>query len=236
MTWLSLVALAISLFALFAKWQEKPRLKIFLRDNSHADGSRNGVQWRFVHLTVENPRVPAIVGWFTYRQPARTTRLELGYSMIDGNREKFHFDGRWSGNPQPVQLRLINGKPQELFDPWLVFQGRFKDIVSGGSLEDVAIAVKLKGQDDCYGFTNESYECPKPFWQLGEYRLPRGIITVTARAVSGEVTSKTTRFLLHNDGPALTDLWLDVPKTSWWQRTREQLGFGRAWRSRHTCL
>jgi hypothetical protein len=78
---------------------------------------------------------------------------------------------------------------------------------------DVAVAVKVEGDADCFGFTNESYEAGN-VWRKSEYRLPMGHYIVKARASSGEIQSDTVRFVLRNDGPSLTDLWLDVPKQS----------------------
>ena len=210
------VALCVALFALFAKWQEKPRLRVVLPKDNHVMGQDAQSAWRFVHVAVENPRLNPIVARLTYRQAAQDTRLQLEYSASDGSLPKFGFDGRWSGNPEPVQMRVVNGQLQLVFDPWLVHTGRFKAIVSGAGWEAVALAVKVQGDDDCYGFTNESYQIDpsndKDHWRLSKYRLPKGTYRVTATAVSGEVRSKPEVFVLHNDGPDRTDLWLDIPR------------------------
>ena len=80
----------------------------------------------------------------------------------------------------------------------------------GVTPEQVAVAVKVDGEADCYGFTSKSYY--GDHWRLPEYRLPLGTYRVTATAISGEVRSDSQEFLLHNDGTSLSDLWLDVPK------------------------
>lgn len=208
---LSLVALAIALYALYAKWEEKPSLKVFLRKEYFADGPRDERRWRFVHVTVANQPVRRWISWLTCRQTAENTRLELEYYDTGGTNPKFHFDGRWSGNKEPAQNRLVNGNIERVFDPWMIYQGRFRHVISGGSLEDVAVAVKIAGEDDCYGFTNESYDLGVTFWKREDYRLPKGRFIVRATAMCGQVRSKTEEFLLHNDGPSLTDLWLDKP-------------------------
>lgn len=212
-SWLPFVALAISLFALFAKWQEKPRLNVFLADRWFSEGGRGNVKWRFVHVTVSNPPAPWWLRWFTYRQPARNTVLHLRYSVPGGTGSKFEYAGRWSGNPEPYQERLVNGQVQQVFDPWLIHMGRFKDMSAGGSLEEVAVAIKIDGDSDCFGFTNESYQ--GNYFRLPQYRLPTGSYVVTATATSGDFQSDPVRFILHNDGRALTDLWMDVPETRW---------------------
>lgn len=208
--WLPLVAFAISLYALSAKWQEKPRLRVRLAEPVVSEGEQDGVRWRFVHVAVENPQLPWVFRWLTYRQPARNTRLELAYFATGGTQPKFAFAGRWSANPEPVQQRLVDGRDQQVFDPWLVHLGRFRDISSGDRAQDVAVAIKVAGDEYCYGFTNESYR-EGNVWRLAEYRLPKGHYSVEALAVSGEIRSRPVRFTLRNDGPALTDLWLDVP-------------------------
>ncbi len=213
MEWLSLIAfvitliaLAISLFALWAKWEEKPRLHIRLNDNYWVDDGG----MRLVHLYVSNPSVHPLVGKLTYRQTAQKTLLQLEYSDYDGIKPKFSFEGRWSSNPAPRQFRLVNGERHEIFDPWLVQRGRFLDIVSDSKPEPVAIAVKFEGEEDCYGFTNESYE-PNHL-RDAKRKLPKGKYIVTATAISGEVSSEPVQFLLHNDGTSHSDLWLDIPR------------------------
>jgi len=204
------IALLISLFVLFAKWQEKPRLRVLLGKAPFSEGEDDTTRWRFAHISVENARAPRIVRWLTYRQTAQRTRLDLSFSAEDGTVPKFSFEGRWSANPEPYQERLIDGQVQKGFDPWLVHMGRFKDITSGDTPDEVAVAVKAEGETDCYGFTNESYY--GHHWRVPEYRLPVGTYRITATAISGEVRSDSQEFLLHNDGPSLSDLWLDTPK------------------------
>lgn len=208
---LPFVAVGLSLFALYAKWQEKPRLNIRLKPSFQAEGGNGGMRWRFVHLAVQNPRSSRPVRWLTYRQPARGVRLELQYFAENGSLPKFEFEGRWSGNPQPYQEKLVNGEIQKQFDPWLVQMGRYRDVAAGAE-EDVAVAIKVGGDADCFGFTNESYLGANAF-RLDEYRLPTGAYRVVATAVSGELRSSPAAFLLHNDGKALTDLWLDTPRS-----------------------
>jgi hypothetical protein len=207
--WLPFVAFAISIYALVAKWQEKPRLSIRLADPVFSEGLE-GVRWRFVHIAVCNPQLSRVFRWLTYRQPARNTRVELAYYVPNGTRPKFQFDARWSGNPEPIQERIIDGERQSFFDPWLVHLGRYRDLASGDKPQDIAIALKVEGDPDCYGFTNEAYQSGNML-RVPEHKLPPGRYVVQAVAVSGEIQSQPTRFLLHNDGPALTDLWLDVP-------------------------
>lgn len=207
---LPFLAFTISAFALYAKWQEKPRLRVRLSANAYSEGENGGQRWRFAHVIVENPPAPRLVSWLTYRQPARNVRVELAYLSADGSLAKFRFEGRWSANPEPVQKRLVDGKQQSLFDPWLVQVGRYRDIAAG-TAEDVAVGLKIEGDPECYGFTNESYRAGNA-WRVPEYRLPVGTHRVEATAVSSEVRSKTAKFVLRNDGPSLSDLWLDVPK------------------------
>src|SRR5450756_1446621 len=107
LNWLAIIAFLVSLYALIAKWQEKPRLRVFLSEKPYAEGSSERAKWRFVHLTVENPAASRFVRWLTYRQSARNTHLELSYATLDGITPKFSFDGRWSGNPEPEQPRVV---------------------------------------------------------------------------------------------------------------------------------
>ena len=110
---------------------------------------------------------------------------ELSYYSPNGSLPKFSLQGRWSSNPEPVQQRLVNGQEQRIYDPWLVYQGRWRDIASGAPPEAVAVAVKVKGDDDSYAFHGESYV--GDMFRVEALRLPRGTSELRVRVISGEV-------------------------------------------------
>lgn len=212
---LSIIGLLASLFALYAKWQESPRLEVFLKLDPCSEGPESLPQrerrWRFAHIHVRNPQAPVWVRWLAYRQSAQQTRVLLEYFALDGTRPLFHFEARWSGNREPTWQRGVDGRKETIYEPWYIHAGRFRNISSGDGGDDVAVAIKLLGDEDCYGFTNESYEGGE-VRVLQKHRLPKGSYIVVATAIAGQVRSRPTEFLLYNGGPALTDLRIDLPK------------------------
>jgi hypothetical protein len=81
------------------------------------------------------------------------------------------------------------------------------------------VALKIEGDEDCYGFANESYAAGA-VWRQPDYRLPRGAHRIVAQAVSGEIRSNSAAFILRNDGPNRSDLWIDVPRRRVFERFR----------------
>ena len=102
---------------------------------------------------------------------------------------------RWSSQPQPVltsadgqNLRLVPDTSQVAVTPQV-------DILPGAS-EPLDVVVRYDGEDECYGWNNESYfvSIRNPKW-----RLPKGRYAVEVRICSAsEVCEK--EFRLTNEG------------------------------------
>jgi hypothetical protein len=210
------VGVFIALFTLAAKWQQRPQLLVRLDSNvkrRHSTGTDAKGPFRFAHVIVQNTPntpIPGVFKLLTYRQPARRVRLKLEYFAVDGTYPKFSFDARWSENLAPVRTLRIDGAERVEFDAYRTHTGRYLDISSGEYSEPVAVALKQQGDKDCFGFTNERYEGGVAR-RRPEWRLPLGSHKIIATAVAGDVQSEPTEFILHNDGPDPTDLWIDQP-------------------------
>jgi len=217
---LSRLGVFIALFSLAAKWQEKPQLLVKLDSDPQArysEGADDEGPFRFVHVVVQNPPIPRVFKFLTSRQPARRVRLKLQYFAVGGTHPKFTFDARWSENLAPLRTLRVNGEERVEFDSYRIHTGRYLDIASGEHSEPVAVALKQEGDDNCFGYTNETYEGGVAR-RRSEWRLPLGNYKIVATAVAGDVQSEPAEFILHNDGPSLTDLWIDEPSASRWRR------------------
>ena len=206
---LGIVGTAAGLLGLWAKFMEKPQLKVQL-GNTHDDGGRtpDDPRLRLVHVEVVNPPIPRLLRWLTYRQSAQRVRLKVSYTPILGTKPKYSVEGRWTANPEPIEAPHVRGEKVLVFHPWLVYTGRFIDIASGDRGEEALVVIKRDGEEDCFVFDNEAYF---PHGVDPQKRLPKGTYRVTVTAIAGAVQSKPTEFLLFNEGPALEDLRLDIP-------------------------
>jgi hypothetical protein len=142
---LSRVGVFIALFTLAAKWQEKPRLLVKLDSDVNArysKGTDKEGSFRFAHVVVQNPPIPRVFKFLTYRQPARRVRLKLAYFAVGGTHPKFAFDARWSENLAPVRTFQVDGAERVEFDSYRIHTGRYLDIGSGEHSEPVAVALK----------------------------------------------------------------------------------------------
>jgi hypothetical protein len=176
---------------LAAKWQEKPQLRVKLDSDvkaRYSDGTDAEGPFCFAHIVVQNPPIPRVFRFLTYRQPARRVRLRLQYFTQGGSHPKFGFDARWSENLAPVRRLRVDGVERVEFDDYRIHLGRHLDIASGEHSEPVAVALKQEGDADCYGFTNESYE-GSVGRRRPEYRLAPGTYRIVATATSGDVQS-----------------------------------------------
>jgi hypothetical protein len=115
-------------------------------------------------------------------------------------------DARWPSQPEPVKTMLRDGRPEQLFDPTLIFVGRKADIHfqdSRNGRVQVDLAVKFEGDEVCAIFSNESYFHPQ--WMKPEWILePRGYrVRVT---VYYETGSAKADFSLENKTTSRTGL------------------------------
>ena len=85
---------------------------------------------------------------------------------------------------------------------------RRKDILPRKEGEPIAVAVKHRGENKCYAFSNESYQFPdleKPDWRLGQGSYK---VEVTVRSEDQELSEV---FVLENKGVELGDFNLTYP-------------------------
>ena len=87
---------------------------------------------------------------------------------------------RWAASDEPFTPQLVDGNVAQLFDP-VKYNAAFRRDCFPGNPELVDIASRFDKDDDCYGWSNESYV---KGWRNPEFRLPKGryLVKVTIRS------------------------------------------------------
>jgi len=143
--------------------------------------------------------------WIT-RLPAQQCRAEVVFLRSDGTPflDKAMI-GRWTDTPEPrvVSVTSANGQvvqlltnPQELKPTVDVYPG---------DTELLDVAVRVDGEDDCYGWNDETYYYQN--WRNPNRRLGRSIFLVDVIVTSSGKKS-IGHFRVANDGPALASFRL----------------------------
>jgi hypothetical protein len=175
-----------------ALWYEKlgsPRLDIIAAETS--DGKRQmGKRARFLKLKVTNkPRKPFLV----HRQTATSCTGTIMFYTTD--REKVinnPMSIKWDGTPEPIIPILKSDDTfAYLTDPRLLPGARFINIAPDDEA-GFAIAVRVKGNSNAYGWTPESYS--NEYWKIPKYELPPGEYIVHVRISGDNVKSIEKEF------------------------------------------
>jgi hypothetical protein len=93
---------------------------------------------------------------------------------------------RWAGSDEPFSYQALpDGKIVQLFDP-AKYNAAFRRDCFPGAPELVDVAARFDNDEDCFGWSNDSY-LPEKGWRNPEFRLPKGryFVKVTVRS-SGE--------------------------------------------------
>lgn len=96
---------------------------------------------------------------------------------------------RWSGSDEPISAQVLaDGKVALLFD-LAKYNAAFRRNCFPGNKESIDIAARFDSDDECYGWSNETY-LPGKGWRNEDWKLPKGryLIKVTVYS-SGETVS-----------------------------------------------
>ena len=146
------------------------------------------------HILIHNKKIPRWIGWVCDREPALNCRAWITFHHLDGHRV---FDRemsvRWVETEEPF-VQLIEGD-----------KGKAAKLINVQNSVDIPpreatainVAIRIKGEDECYGWNNESY---LHNWRHPKWRLEKGRYFVKVRAkTSGR--EYVDAFLLVSDVP-----------------------------------
>lgn len=179
----------------------KPHLEIGMAaptDREYQD--RPAKHARFVHVAVRNKPLPSWARWMS-RNVAIHGGATITFHHLDGqNVFGRAMQGRWSSSPEPVPLSLfVEGKTEGfLVDPSrLTLVSRME--IPVGEAEILNVAGRFDQENECYGWSNESY-FSNPQWRNPNWRLLGGryLVKVTVASAGEKCTGI---FRLINDAP-----------------------------------
>ncbi|MCC7354853.1 MAG: hypothetical protein IT330_14005 [Anaerolineae bacterium] len=177
----------------------KPQIKIKLASTLEGDDSLNR-RVKFVHLQAVNAarRYP-----FVPRQTAHSCSGAITFMTQDYQLVGKVMPIRWSSAPEPLQTVVIDNRPVDIFDSRFVYLSGLTDLVPTDVTESVsqsfAVAIRIQGDIDAYGFTTMSYH-PDYQSRHTDYRLPPGNYIVRVTISIGGDAWPPVDFLLENSG------------------------------------
>jgi len=167
---------------ILALWYENlgaPKLRIFI-DPTTDSIKENGWRTRFLHLKVKNePRKGFL---FVTEQTAFSCHGTITFLTADYKQLGNPMPIRWDGNPEPLNPKIVNNEIKYLVDNRLMRLSRYIDIPPFEP-ESLAIAVRIEGDPNAYGWTGESY---KYNWRHPDYKLPAGEYVARISLTTGD--------------------------------------------------
>lgn len=164
-------ALIATLITIIIENLRRPRLKLQVIDpvdiNFHG---MPAMHMRSVRVRLTNDRLPSWARWMS-RNAATQCHGTISFYHLDGQKVfSRSMPVRWVSSPEPVPMQVIIGDQQGvIIDPTRLTLAQRVDVYPGES-EDLDIAVRLNSDDDCYGWSNESYFSNPP-WRNPDWKL-----------------------------------------------------------------
>jgi hypothetical protein len=187
-------AIATILITIWVERLRSPRLKLVIGPaREFVPSASFKAKWRLLKVEVSNESLPSWGNWLL-RLPAQQCRADIAFLRTDGT-DIFDkpMTARWSGAPEP-RVSYVSGaavltNPQEL---------KSTVDISPGESQLVDVAVRVEGEDDLYGWNDESYfyeDFRNTNWRLGKNNY---LVKVTVLSSGRKGFGK---FRLLNDGP-----------------------------------
>lgn len=172
----------------------RPKLRIRLIAHSDSDYShgpkRHATFARYVNVAIENLGMPLGLRWLARNAAMQCTTL-ISFHTLEGQ-DIFGraMEGRWGNSSEPVPATIIiDGKQGHIIDQSRLRGLGHLDIFEGRG-EGLNIAAKFDNEDECWGWSNASYFCPRP-WRNDDWKLAKGTYLVLAvtRSAGAETAS-----------------------------------------------
>lgn len=182
--WLSLLV-AVG-FPILLEYLRRPRIDVVPQPGGVGD--ERG--FRFLHVQVYNrPRIRRPLNWVAV-SPLPVSRVLLEYFRT-GERLFANVQGIWTNRPRPV----VN----EQFDSERANEAQALDLFASDQPYPVPVAIKLRGQEEAYGFHAESYRYDNRCDP--NIRLPSNAeVELRVRIMGGGPKQRESRFRIQNFG------------------------------------
>jgi hypothetical protein len=193
------------LTAIFVEWLRTPKLALSIEDPPH-DVPTNAPLKRHLRVKLRNKPLHPYFRWML-RSAALQCRGEITFHNLDGQNI---FGGkamavRWARTPPPAGItgQIVDlQEPPQTLSRIVGFTGTEStmDVYPGDEDEEILdVAVRFAGEQECYGWNNESYFHD---WRTPDWRLPRGTYLVKV-VISSSGDKCTGRFRLLNEVDSL---------------------------------
>lgn len=162
----------------------KPSLKMQIYKAGDANYTdRPAKKARFLYLELINRPLPKVFRWLS-RNAALQCHGTITFHHLDGtNVFGRPMQIRWTNLPEPTPAILVIGeKRYPFFDPRKFEHFSRVDVHSGES-EIFNVASRFDDDDDCFGWSNESYYV-EPIWRNQNWKLPKGRYLVHVSIIS----------------------------------------------------
>jgi hypothetical protein len=119
-----------------------------------------------------NRTLPNWAAWML-RVPALQCRAAITFHNIDDETDIFGrtMEGRWTNIPEPIPIGFVTDSNNRRV-ALIPAEYHGVDVYPGDS-EYLDIAMRADGDEECYGWSNESYFCT-PLWRNPKWKLDRG--------------------------------------------------------------
>ncbi len=133
----------------------------------------------FLHVRIKNKNVPKWLSWVYDGEPALSCSAWISFYHLDGHQVfSREMTARWTETPEPniQQFEIEKGMAARVTNVQNTV-----DIPPGESSQ-VDIVSRIKDEDECYGWNNESYLYN---WRHPSWRLDKGRYIALVRVKSG---------------------------------------------------
>jgi len=184
-------ALLSFLATIAVEYQKKPKLQFTIESKplvrKHPAGAPV-TDSTFLRIVVTNKPVSKLFPWLV-RSAAYQCTGDIQFHDPDDGAPLLSraMPVRWADSDEPFSYQALpGGGVKEVFDP-AKYNAGFRRDCFPGTPELVDVAARFDSDDDCYGWSNESY---LKGWRNPEFKLPKGryLVKVTIRS-SGEPIS-----------------------------------------------
>lgn len=163
------------LFVVWMEYVRQPKLSFTIShpgDVTYPVNERPAKQLRALRLTITNHNLPWIMKWLQ-RSSAQRCSGTISFHHLDGhNVFARSMSVRWTRSPEPVPIEgRIGNERFTIADPQRLSPELAWDIFPGTS-EEIDVATKFDQDEECYGWSNESY-FSNPLWRNPRWRLEK---------------------------------------------------------------
>jgi hypothetical protein len=185
--------------AIFIEYLRRPRLDIRITppvDRNYPD-DRPVHRAKYLVVHVRNKPLPTWLRWMS-RNAALQCHSEVRFHHLDGQDVFGRSLGpRWGSAPEPVPVQIVLGEQQGAFFDNDRFQRSQRADIYPGEDEELALAARMDADEDCWGWSNESYLHK---WRNPDWRLKPGRYLVSVSVFSAGEHAKGVVRLINDVG------------------------------------